>query len=77
VASSQSCFVSIVLENSGLFLKYVVTCAKNIHIIFAFTVFHFSSDLQFKYESSEEIQLNKLNQIAITNTFIIVPKLNM
>jgi hypothetical protein len=50
---------------------------NNIHIIFAFTVFYFSSDLQFKYESSEEIQLNKLNQIAITNTFIIVAKLNM
>jgi hypothetical protein len=50
---------------------------NNIHIILAFTVFHFSSDLQFKFESSEEIQLNKLNQIAIANTFIIVPKLNM
>jgi hypothetical protein len=47
------------------------------NIIFTFTVFYFSSDLQFKYESSKEIQLNKLNQIAIANTFIIVPKLNM
>jgi hypothetical protein len=46
-------------------------------IIFAFTVFHFSSGLQFKNESSEEIKLNKLNQIAIANTLIIVLKLNM
>jgi hypothetical protein len=50
---------------------------NNIHIIVAFTVFHFSSDLLVKSESSEEIQLNKLNQIAIAKTFIIVPKLNM
>jgi hypothetical protein len=50
---------------------------NNMDIIFAFTVSHFSSDLQFKYESSEEIQLNKLNQITISNTLIIVPKWNM
>jgi hypothetical protein len=50
---------------------------NNMDIIFAFTVFHFSSDLQFKSKSSEEIQLNKLNQITIANTLIIVPKLNM
>jgi hypothetical protein len=49
----------------------------NMDIIFAFTVFHFSCDLQFKSESSEEIQLNKLKQIAIANTLIIVSKLNM
>jgi hypothetical protein len=49
----------------------------NIDIIFAFTVFHFLSDLQFKSESFEEIQLNKLNQITIANTLIIVPKCNM
>jgi hypothetical protein len=47
------------------------------NIICAFTIFHLSSDLQFKSELSEKIQLNKLNQIAIANTFIIVPKLHM
>ena len=41
-------------------------------IIFAFTVLHFSSDLQFKSELSEEIQLNKQNLIVIANIFIIV-----
>jgi hypothetical protein len=45
------------------------------NIIFALTVFHFSSDLQFKYELSEEIQLNEQNLIAIANNFIIVPKM--
>jgi hypothetical protein len=44
------------------------------NIIFALTVFHFSSDLQFKYELAEEIQLNEQNLIAIANSFIIVPK---
>jgi hypothetical protein len=48
-----------------------------VDIIFAFTFFHFLSDLHFKSESSKEIQLNKLNQISIVNTLIIVPKLNM
>jgi hypothetical protein len=47
------------------------------NIIFSFTAFYFSSDLQFKYELSEEIKLNELNIIVIANTFIIVPKLNM
>jgi hypothetical protein len=42
-------------------------------IIFAFMVFHFSSDLQFKSELSEEIQLKEQNLIVIANTFIIVP----
>jgi hypothetical protein len=50
---------------------------NNMNIIFSFAVFYFSSDLQFKSESSEEIQLKKLNQIAIANTFMIVPKSNM
>jgi hypothetical protein len=50
---------------------------NNMNIIFAFTVFYFSSDLQFKSELSEEIQLNELNLIVIANTLIIVPKLNM
>jgi hypothetical protein len=44
------------------------------NIIFAFTVLHFSSDLQFKFELSEEIQLNEQNLIVIANTFTIVPK---
>jgi hypothetical protein len=50
---------------------------NNVNIIFAFTIFHFSSDLQFKSELSEEIQLNELNLIAIANTLIIMSKLNM
>jgi hypothetical protein len=49
----------------------------NMNIIFAFNVFHFSSDMQFKFKLSEEIQLNELNVTAITNTLINVPKLNM
>jgi hypothetical protein len=40
-----------------------------IDIIFAFTVLHFSSGLQFKYELFEEIQLNEQNLIVIANTF--------
>jgi hypothetical protein len=44
------------------------------YIIFACTVFEVSSDLQFKFKFSEEIQINKLNLIVIKNTFIIVPK---
>jgi hypothetical protein len=47
---------------------------NNVNIIFAFTVFNFSSDLQFKSELSEEIQLNELKLIVIANTLIIVPK---
>jgi hypothetical protein len=43
-------------------------------ISFACTVFHVLSDLQFKSEFSEEIQINKLNLLAIENTVIIVPK---
>jgi hypothetical protein len=43
-------------------------------IIFACTVFQVSSDLQLKSEISEEIQINKLNVLAIENTVIIVPK---
>jgi hypothetical protein len=50
---------------------------NNMNIIFAFTVFHFLSDLQFKSKLSEEIQLNELNLIVIANTLIIVSKLNM
>jgi hypothetical protein len=43
-------------------------------IIFACTVFQVSSDLQFKSEFSEEIQINELNLLAIANTVIFVPK---
>jgi hypothetical protein len=50
---------------------------NNMDIIFAFTVLYFSSDLQFKSELSEEIQLNEQNLIVIANTFLIVPKWNM
>jgi hypothetical protein len=32
------------------------------------------SDLQFKCQFSEEIQINELNPVVIENTFIIVPK---
>jgi hypothetical protein len=45
------------------------------NIIFAFTVFYFLSDLQFKYELSEQIQLNEQNLIVRANTFIIIPKI--
>jgi hypothetical protein len=37
----------MVFENSGLFVKYVELVLNNMNIIFGFTVFHFSSDLQF------------------------------
>jgi hypothetical protein len=47
------------------------------NIIFAFIVFYFLSDLQFKSELSEEIQLNELNLTGIANTLIIIAKLNM
>ena len=45
------------------------------NIIFAVIIFYFSSDLQFKYELSEKIQLNEQNLIFIANTFIIVSKM--
>jgi hypothetical protein len=44
------------------------------NIIFTCTVFQVSSDLQFKSEFSEEIQINELNLLTIENTFIIVSK---
>jgi hypothetical protein len=47
---------------------------SSIDIIFTCTVFQVSSDLQFKSEFSEEIQINELNLLAIENTIIIVPK---
>jgi hypothetical protein len=46
----------------------------NMNIIFACTVFQVSSDLQFKSEFSEEIQINKLNLLTIENSVIIVHK---
>jgi hypothetical protein len=50
---------------------------NNMNIIFAFIVFHYSSDLQFKFELPKEIELNVLNLIGITNTLINAPKLHM
>jgi hypothetical protein len=47
---------------------------SSMDIIFSCTVFQVSSDLQFKSEFSEEIQINELNLLAIENTVIIVPK---
>jgi hypothetical protein len=44
------------------------------NIIFACTVFQVSSDLQFKSEFSEEIQINELNLLTIENSVIIVHK---
>jgi hypothetical protein len=37
-------------------------------------VFQVSSDLQFKFEFSEEIQINELNLLTIENSSIIVHK---
>jgi hypothetical protein len=47
---------------------------SNMNIIFACTVFQVSSDLQFKSEFSEEIQINELNLLMIENSVIIVHK---
>jgi hypothetical protein len=47
---------------------------SNMNIIFACTVFQVSSDLQFKSEFSDEIQINELNLLDIANTVIIEPK---
>jgi hypothetical protein len=47
---------------------------SNMNIIFACTVFQVSSDLQFKSEFSEEIQINELNLLTIENSVIIVHK---
>jgi hypothetical protein len=50
---------------------------NNININFAFIVFQYSSDFDFKFELFEEIQLNVLNLIDIANNLRNVPKLNM
>jgi hypothetical protein len=42
------------------------------HIIFAGTVFQVSSDLQFKCDFFEEIQINELNLIVKENISIII-----
>jgi hypothetical protein len=47
---------------------------SNMDINFACTVFQVSSDLQFKSEFSEEIQINELNLLTIENSVIIVHK---
>jgi hypothetical protein len=46
----------------------------NMNIIFACTVFQVSSNLQFKSEFSEEIQINELNLLTIENSVIIIHK---
>jgi hypothetical protein len=47
---------------------------SNTNIIFACTVFQVSSDLQYKSEFSEEIQINELNLLTNENSVIIVHK---
>jgi hypothetical protein len=47
---------------------------NNLNINFVFIVFYYSSDLLFKFELSEEIQLNELNLIDIANTLRNKPK---
>jgi hypothetical protein len=47
---------------------------SSMDIIFACMVFQVSSDLQFKFEFSEEIQINELNLLLIENSVIIVHK---
>jgi hypothetical protein len=47
---------------------------SNMNIIFSCTVFQVSSDLQFKFEFSEEFQKNELNLLTIKNYVIIVHK---
>jgi hypothetical protein len=47
---------------------------SNMNLIFACTIFQISSDLQFKSEFSEEIQINELNLLTIENSVIIVRK---
>jgi hypothetical protein len=59
---------------SELGARSFCSALNSMGIIFACTVFQVSSDLQFKSEFSEEIQINELNLLAIENTVIIVPK---
>jgi hypothetical protein len=66
--------VSMLLEVSGPLLKSVLTWLSSMDIIFACTIFQVSSDLQFKSEFSEEIQINELNLLPIENSIIISPK---
>jgi hypothetical protein len=47
---------------------------SSMDIIFACTVFQVSSDLQFKSEFFEEIQINEINLLPIENSIIIVHK---
>jgi hypothetical protein len=57
----------MVLEVSGPLLKSVVLVLNRMYIICACTVFQVSSDLQFKCEFFEEIQINKLNPVCKEN----------
>jgi hypothetical protein len=50
---------------------------NNININFVFVAFNYSSDLPFKCELFEEIEIDVLNLIDITNTLRNVPNLNM
>jgi hypothetical protein len=47
---------------------------SNMNIIFSCTIFQVSSNLQFKFEFSEEFQINELNLLTIENSVIIVHK---
>jgi hypothetical protein len=47
---------------------------NSMYIIFACTVYQVLSDLQFKSEFSEEIQINEINLLPIENSVIIVHK---
>jgi hypothetical protein len=47
---------------------------SSMDIIFARMVFQVASDLQFKSEFSEEIQINEINLLPIENSVIIVHK---
>jgi hypothetical protein len=47
---------------------------SNMNIFFACTVFQVSSDLQFKSDFFEEIQINELNLLTIENSVIIFHK---
>jgi outer membrane receptor for monomeric catechols len=49
----------------------------NMNIIFTFIVSYYSSDMQFKFELSKEIQLNVVNLIDIAKTLRNTPKFYM
>jgi hypothetical protein len=69
MASSRPCLVRLVLEVFDPLLKSVVTCAKEHEYNFCMQGFQVSSDLQYKFEFFEEIQINELNLIVIKKHF--------